>query len=79
VIGVRIHALLAAEAKANPVAVGGGIAGRRNGARAQPQEGAGQQIDDLLVRVPRSRSGRRLGDEFEFVHGKRSNGQRSSC
>jgi hypothetical protein len=46
---------------------------------AQPQESVGQQINDLLVRVPWPVGSRREGDGFEFVHGKRSYGKRLSC
>jgi len=79
VIGVRIHALWTAQAKANRVAVGGDMARWRIGARAQPQQGAGQQIDDLLVRVPRPIGLEGRGAGFEFVHGRRSDGKRRSC
>jgi hypothetical protein len=76
VIGVRIHALLADEAKANFVSA---ASGRRVAPTAQPQKACGQQINDFLVRVPRLVGGGKGGDEFEFVHGKRSDGKRLSC
>jgi hypothetical protein len=79
VIGVRIHALWTAQAKANRVAVGGGMARWRKGACAQPQQGAGQQIDDLLVRVPRPISLGSQDEGFGFVHGRRFDGKRRSC
>ncbi|WP_165919214.1 hypothetical protein [Sulfuritortus calidifontis] len=76
VIGVRIHALLADEAKVNFVS---GAQGRNCAAGAQPKNGAGQQVDDLLVRVPRpvSPAGREEG--FVFEHGRRFDGKRRSC
>jgi hypothetical protein len=46
---------------------------------AQAQECGGQQINDLLVRVPGPVGSRKEGDGFEFVHGKRSDGKRLSC
>ena len=49
VIGVRIHALLAGEAKANALAGFDGVARRT---RAQAQECSGQQVGDFLLRVP---------------------------
>jgi hypothetical protein len=49
VIGVRIHALLAGEAKANMLAVFGGVA-RLAGTKAQ-QRGS-QEISDFLMPVP---------------------------
>jgi len=50
VIGVRIHALLASKAKANALAVFGGVARR---ARAEAQDCGGQQVGDFLMRVAR--------------------------
>ena len=50
-IGVRIHALLAGEAKANALAVFKGVAGRTC---AQAQQGSAQQVSDFLMRVPRA-------------------------
>ena len=75
VIGVRIHALLAGEAKANALAVFG--VARRT--RAQAQQCCGQQIGDFLMRVPGSVRRRGNGDGFEFGHGRRSDGKRCSC
>jgi hypothetical protein len=60
VIGVRIHALLAGEAKANALAVFGGMAGRT---RAQAQQRGGQQVGDFLMRVPGSVRRRGNGDQ----------------
>ncbi len=51
VIGVRIHALLAGEAKANALAVFGDVAGRT---RAQAQQGCSEQVGDFLMRVSRT-------------------------
>jgi hypothetical protein len=76
VIGVRIHALLADEAKANFVSVAGG---RGIAPSAQPQKAGGQQVNDFLVRVPWLVGGGKDGGGFEFVHGKRSDGKRLSC
>ena len=76
VIGVRIHALLAGEAKANALAVFGDVAGL---ARAQAQQCCGQQVGDFLLRVPRPVRRRGNGDGFEFGHGKRFDGKRCSC
>jgi hypothetical protein len=49
VIGVRIHALLAGEAKANLLAVFGDVA-RLAGTKAQQRDS--QQISDFLMPVP---------------------------
>jgi len=49
VIGVRIHALLAGEAKANVLAVLGDVA-RLVGTKAQQR--GGQEISDFLMPVP---------------------------
>ena len=49
VIGVRIHALLAGEAKANMLAVFGGVA-RLAGTKAQQR--SSQQVSDFLMPVP---------------------------
>ncbi|WP_172601806.1 hypothetical protein [Sulfuricystis thermophila] len=76
VIGVRIHALLADEAKVNFIS---GAQGRNCAAGAQPQQAAGQQIDDLLVRVPRPVSPMEREEGFVFEHGRRFDGKRSSC
>ena len=76
VIGVRIHALLAGEAKANALAVFDGVAGRM---RALAQQGCSQQIGDFLLRVPRTIRRWRNGDGFAFGHGKRFDGKRCSC
>jgi hypothetical protein len=76
VIGVRIHALLAGEAKANALAVFGGVAGR---SRAQAQQRGGQQIGNFLMRVPWTVRRWANGDGFEFCHGKRFDGKRCSC
>jgi len=48
VIGVRIYALLAREAKGNALAVFDGVAGWT---RAQAQQCYGQQVGDFLMRV----------------------------
>jgi hypothetical protein len=76
VIGVRIHALLAGEAKANALAVFGGVARRT---RAQAQQCGGQQVSDFLMCVPRPVRRWANGDGFEFYHGKRFDGKRCSC
>jgi hypothetical protein len=76
VIGVRIHALLADKAKANFVS---GVGKREFAAGAKPQKACGEEINDFLVRVPWLIGGRRKGERFEFVHGKRSYGKRLSC
>jgi len=76
VIGVRIHALLAGEAKANALAVFEGVTDRTC---AQAQQGCGQQVGDFLLRVPGSVRRRGNGDELEFCHGKRFDGKRCSC
>ena len=49
VIGVRIHALLAGEAKANLLAVFGDVA-RLAGTKAQQR--SSQQVSDFLMPVP---------------------------
>jgi len=74
-IRVRIHALLAAEAKANSLAVWIGV----DSAHTQSQQACGQQVGDFLLRVsgPIRRWGN--GDGFEFCHGKRFDGKRCSC
>ena len=66
VIGVRIHALLAGEAKANALAGFDGVARRT---RAQAQECSGQQVGDFLLRVSRPVRRRRNGDGLAFWHG----------
>ena len=76
VIRVRIHALLATEAKANALAVFEGVA---FGLRAQAQQRSGQQVGDFLLRVPRPVRRRGNGDGFEFGHGRRFDGKRCSC
>ena len=76
VIGVRIHALLAGEAKANVLAVFEGVA---FGLPAQAQQCCGQQVGDFLLRVPRPVRRRRNGDGLEFCHGKRFDRKRCSC
>ena len=76
VIGVRIHALLAREAKVNALAVFDGVARRTC---AQAQQGCRQQVGDFLLRVPRPVRRRRNGDGLEFCHGKRFDGKRCSC
>jgi hypothetical protein len=76
VIGVRIHALLADEAKVNLLS---GAEGRDCATSAQPQKAQGQQIDDFLVRVPGAAGGRNGGGGFGLVHGKRFDEKRSSC
>ena len=50
VIGVRIHALLAGEAKANALAVFESVAERT---RAQAQQCCCKQVGDFLLRVSR--------------------------
>jgi len=51
VIGVRIHALVAGEAKANALAVFDGVA---FGLPAQAQQGCSEQVGDFLMRVSRT-------------------------
>jgi hypothetical protein len=80
VIGVRIHALAGGEAKSNLVSVGNeGMLVLRASAGSQPQDSIGQQINDLLVRVPWPISGRWEREGFFLVHGERSCGKRLSC
>ena len=76
VIGVRIHALLAGEAKANALAGFDGVARRT---RAQAQECSGQQVGDFLLRVSRPVMRWGNGDRLGFCHGKRFDGKRCSC
>ena len=76
VIGVRIHALVAAEAKANALAVFDGVA---SGVCAQAQQRSGQQVGDFLMRVPGTVRWRGNGDGFEFGHGRHFDGKRCSC
>ena len=76
VIGVRIHALLAGEAKANALAVFGGVV---QWTRAQAQQCGGQQVGDFLMRVPGAVRRWGNGDGFEFCHGRRFDGKRCSC
>jgi hypothetical protein len=76
VIGVRIHALLAGEAKANALAVFGEIARRT---RAQAQQRSGQQVGDFLMRVAWVVSWWENAKWFAFRHGRRSDGKRCSC
>ena len=67
-----MNTLLASKAKVNRAL---GVRCRLS-VLAQPQECGGQQIDDLLVRVPRCF---RDGGRFEMEHGERSVGERCSC
>ena len=76
VIGVRIHALLAGEAKANALAVFESVAERT---RAQAQQCCCKQVGDFLLRVSRPIRRRGEGDGFEFCHGKRLDGKRCPC
>ena len=76
VIGVRIHALLAGEAKANALAVFGGVAGW---SRAQAQQRSRQQVGDFLMRVAWAVSWWENAKWFAFRHGRRSDGKRCSC
>jgi len=76
VIGVRIHALLAEEAKANLVT---GVGKREFAAGAKPQKACGEEINDFLVRVPWLIGDRNSGDGFGLVHGQRFVGKRLSC
>ena len=67
-----MNTLLVAKAKANrPLAVR-----CRRGVLAQSQERGGQQMDNLLVRMPRRF---RDGGRFVMKHGERSVGERCSC
>jgi hypothetical protein len=75
-VGVRIHALLTAETKANALAVFDGVAGQT---RAQAQQRSGQQIGDFLLRVPKTIRRQENGDGFEFGHDRRFDGKHCSC
>lgn len=67
-----MNALLASKAKVNR-ALGGG---RRRSVLAQAQEGDGQEVSDLLMRVARRVE---IGGKFVMKHGWRSGGERCSC
>ena len=67
-----MNTLLATKAKANRALA----FCRRRSVLAQSQERGGQQIDDLLVRMPRRF---RDGGRFVMEHGERSVGERCSC
>ena len=64
-----MDALVVAKAKVNFALVGTGFF-------PQAQEGGGEKIDDLLMRMARIVRG---GDRFVIRHGLRSIGERSSC
>ena len=67
-----MNTLLATKAKAKRA-----LAVRsRHSVLAQPQERGGQQIDDLLVRMPRRFKD---GGRFEMEHGERSVRERCLC
>ena len=66
-----MNTLLATKAKANRALT----LCRRRGVLAQSQERGGQQMDDLLVRMPRRF---RDGGRFVMKHGERSVGERCS-
>ncbi len=67
-----MNTLVATKAKANRALA----VRRRRSVLAQSQERRGQQIDDLLVWVPRRF---RDGGRFVGKHGGRSVGERCSC
>lgn len=67
-----MNTLLASKAKANRALV----VRCRRGVLPLPQERGGQQIDDLLVRMPRRF---RVGGRFETEHRGRSVVERCSC
>lgn len=76
VIGVRIHALVAGEAKANALAVFESVA---FGLCAQAQQCSGQQVGDFLLRMAWPVAWGENGYWFAFLHGWRFNGKRCSC
>lgn len=67
-----MNTLLATGAKVNR-ALGGS---RRRSVLAQAQEGDGQEVSDLLMRVAGCVGG---GAEFVMQYGGRSGGERCSC
>ncbi len=67
-----MNTLLATEAKVNHALV----ARCRRGLLAEAQEGSGQEVSDLLMRVA---WGTVIGGRFAMKHGRRSGSERCSC